>query len=118
MTKIRREINGTLTAKSHNGRMLMSVASVLVYFVMVVAAVGICIPFKPFSNRQTATFAAFAAFVTLGLMTPLKEPLQDLSYFEWTVAKQKCLREGRRVGPCKIEGEQVASFPELQPLSQ
>ncbi len=89
--------------------MLMTATSILCYLTLLVGAAGVVVPFKPFGSRGAAALVALTAFLTLGIITPLKEPPKNLSYFEWKVAKQNCVEANTQTGPCRITKPMVAS---------
>ncbi len=96
--------------------MVLTITQILCYVALLAAAAAVCVPYKPFLNRGVAAFAAAGAFLVLGLVTPLKEPPKDLSYFEWRVAKQHCRAENLEIGPCRVRDRQIAStYSEIDP---
>ena len=89
--------------------MLMTIMQIACYIALLIATVGILAPITPFADRSVAAAVALAAFVALGLSTPLREPPKNLSYLEWQVAKQKCTEAKLNVGPCRVTAPLIAS---------
>ena len=78
------------------------------YFALLLAVAGTVVPYRPFHGRSAAALTALIAFVALGLSTPLREPPKNLSYFEWQVAKQKCIEAKENTGPCRVSAPRIA----------
>ncbi len=89
--------------------MFMTAMQIFCYLALLLAVAGTVVPYRPFHDRSAAALVALIAFVALGLSTPLREPPKNLSYFEWQVAKQKCLETKQNIGPCRVSPPRVAA---------